>query len=301
MTRVLVIGAAGQLGRALCEALRQAQHEVVESVRRAPQPGQLCVDLEAPADAIAAVRRCAPDWILIAGAFCNVDLAETEAARCRAVNVEGPRAIAAYAQAAGCRVVYYSTDQVFDGTRESCRETDPVNPLNAYAQSKAQGEAAIRSALPDRHLILRSAWLYGPDPARRNFALRLIDTLSAGSAVRVPSDQWGTPTYTEDLAEVTRFLMARGRCGTLHATGPELIDRVSLARRICAAFELDERQVVPTPTAQLRQPARRALRVRLEGGALQAVGAGPLRGVEEGLAALRQWQRNSAWPVSIVG
>ena len=293
---VLVIGAAGQLGRALGATLRQAQHDVIESVRREPEPGQVCLDLDAPDDAAAVVRRLRPQWILIAGAFCNVDAAETARAECRRVNVESPRAIAACAAAAGCRVVYYSTDQVFDGTRTSYRETDPVHPLNVYAQSKAEGEAAIRAAAPGTHLILRTAWLYGPDPARRNFPLRLADQLGAGRQVPVPVDQFGCPTYTEDVARVTHALLEQGRTGTFHAAGPELLDRVALAHRICAVFDLDERHVLPMPTAQLRQAARRPLRVHLDGDALRAMGLGPLRGVAEGLVLLRQWQ--AAWQMA---
>ena len=294
--RCLVIGAAGQLGRALGATLRQAQHDVIESVRREPGPGQVRLDLDAPDEAVAVARQLQPDWILIAGAFCNVDAAETSRAECWRVNVEGPRAIAAWAGASGRRVVYYSTDQVFDGTRASYGETDPVHPLNVYAQSKAAGEAAIRAAAPGTHLILRTAWLYGPDPARRNFPLRLADQLGAGRQVPVPADQCGCPTYTEDVARVTQALLAQGRVGTFHAAGPELLDRVALARRICAVFDLDERHVLPMPTTHLRQAAQRPLRVRLDSSALQAMGLGPLRGVAEGLALLRQWQ--AAWPMA---
>ena len=288
MTRALVIGASGQLGRALSEALRRS-YEVTEAVRSSPQPGQLRVDLEDP-DGAAAIRSLRPAWIVIAAAYCNVDGAESERSLCLRVNVEGPLAIAACARELGAGVVYYSTDQVFDGTKPAHAEQDPINPLNHYAFSKAQGEAAVADQAPERHLIIRTAWLYGPDAARRNFALRLVDELSAGRPVRLPSDQWGTPTYTEDVAAVTRWLMERNRRGTFHATGPDLVDRVSLARRICAAFGLNEAGLIPTPTAQVGQTARRPLRVRLDCGMLRADGGPTLRGLEAGLSALQQWQ-----------
>jgi dTDP-4-dehydrorhamnose reductase len=292
ISRVVVIGASGQLGRALSAALRQS-FEVLEAVRSEPQAGQLRVDLEELDGMRQAIRSARPAWIVIAGAYCNVDGAETERERCLRVNVEGPRAVASCARELGAGVVYYSTDQVFDGTRPAHRELDPVNPLNHYAVSKAQGEAAVAAEAPERHLIIRTAWLYGPDPTRRNFALRLVDRLSAGRPARIPSDQWGTPTYTEDVAAVTRWLMERNRHGTFHAAGPDCVDRVSLARRICAVFGLDEAGLIPIPTAQLGQAARRPLRVRLDCSALRAAGGPTLRGVDAGLDALVRWHEGA--------
>ena len=293
MNRALVLGASGQLGRALSAALRQS-FEVIEAVRGEPQAGQLRIDLEDLAGIREALRSARPAWIVIAGAYCNVDGAEAERGRCLRVNVEGPRAAAAVARELGAGVVYYSTDQVFDGTRESYGETDRVNPLNVYAQSKAQGEAAIRSGAPERHLILRTAWLYGPDPARRNFALRLVDQLSAGHPVRVPANQWGSPTYTEDLAEVTRMLLTRNQRGTVHAVGPEFLDRMVLARCICRCFGLNDARLIPTPTAELGQAARRSVRVRLRCERLAATGAPAFRRVDAGLHALVRWSEMSA-------
>jgi dTDP-4-dehydrorhamnose reductase len=166
-----------------------------------------------------------------------------------------------------------------------------VRPLNAYARSKVEGEKAVREALPDRHLVLRTAWLYGPDPAERNFLLRLVNRIAAGEVVAVPPDQWGTPTYTDDLAEATRLLVERGYIGTFHAVGPEMIDRVSLARRACAHFGLDGDRVVPTPARELGQLAIRPQRVQLDCGRLRAAAAERFRGIDSGLESLGAWYR----------
>lgn len=288
MSRVLIIGTLGQLGRAL-SAEFQPCHEVFEAVHRARQPDQWHVDLAGPSSVRAAVEETRPEWILIAGVLGNVDRAELEPALCRAVNVEGPRVVAECAKTAGAIVVYYSTDTVFDGAKDGYAEDDPVAPVNAYARSKAEAEAVMRTLLPRQSLIIRTAWLYGPDARRRNFVLRLVDDVRAGRPMPVPDDQWGSPTFTDDVARVTRLLLERGCRGIYHAVGPEFVNRAELARQVCRQFGLEERFVLAQPTAALQQPARRPLRVRLDCRKLRAEVACAFRGVDEGLAALQCW------------
>jgi dTDP-4-dehydrorhamnose reductase len=285
--RIGVIGAAGQLGEAVTRAF--AGGDVVMTVRRDPRHGQLLLDLGEPASIRAALDEAKPGVLVLAAAMCHVDGCEQDPATCGTVNVEGTRAVAGWAARHDARVVFFSTDHVFDGTAPISGEDDAVNPLNAYARSKVAGERILRELLPERHVILRTAWLYGPDRARRNFALRLVDRLRAGERVPVPSDQWGAPTYTADLAAATRFVVERDIAGTFHATGPELVDRVSLAQRIAARFGVDARGIVPTATADLRQPARRPLRVALRCDRLAALGAPAFRRIDAGLEELHAW------------
>jgi len=113
-----------------------------------------------------------------------------------------------------------------------------------------------------------------------------VDRIREGQQVLVPADQWGSPTYTEDLARATRFLIEHGHAGTFHATGPEFVDRATLARRICAHFRLDDRYIVPKPTSELGQAARRPLRVRLDCRKLYKTGVGGFREISRGLESL---------------
>jgi len=283
--RVLLIGASGQLGQALAAAFVR-DHRVIPAAHRHARPGDLDLDLGDTERVMAVLNETKPDLILVAGAMCAVDRCELETEACRRINVSGPRVVAEYARDHGRFVVYYSTDHVFDGDRDLYRESDPIGPLNVYARSKADGEAALRELLPDRHLILRTSWLYGPDAQRMNFALRCVDSIRAGRSVQVPADQWGSPTYTEDLAHATRFLVERGHAGTFHATGPEFVSRSVLARKVCARFGLDEGLIVPKLTSELGQAARRPLRVRLDCTKLSETGARGFRGVDRGLETL---------------
>lgn len=287
MSRCLVIGASSQLGRVLCPALRR-DFDVIEAANRRAQPGQRRIDLTDRDGLLRELEQAQPAWIVIAGAYCNVDGAEADAARCYAVNSDGPDTVARYAARTGARVVFYSTDSVFDGAAAWSREEDPPAPVNVYSDSKVRGEAAVRARLPQAHLILRTASLYGPDEARRNFVYRLLGEAQAGRPVPVPSDQWGTPTYVDDLAQATLTLMTLGATGTYHAAGPDFLDRATFARRICERFGLDASLVEAVPTSRLGQAARRPLRVRLDCSKLRAMGIAPFRGVEAGLALLHQ-------------
>ena len=287
MTRVVILGAAGQLGRSLCAVLRP-QYDVVEAVRRRPEPGQQVIDLADPDGVTASLEALRPEWVIVAGAWCNVDGAETDREACFRVNVDGPRAAARYAQARSAWLVYYSSDFVFDGSQPANREDDPCRPLNAYGQSKAAGEQVVRQELPDRHLIVRTTWMYGVDLARKNFVCRLLDELYAGRSLGVPSDLWGTPTYAEDMAAATRIMLERGLTGTFHAVGPQFMSRLAFARLICEVFGLDPLKLNSKTMAELGQPARRPSRVRLDCAKLQALGVTRFRAPQEGLMALRE-------------
>ncbi len=289
----LVIGASGQLGRSLAGLFRE-DYAVTETVRRQPAPHQKQLDL---CDAAAMERffeRETFDIILIAGAYTNVDRCEEDLLRCREVNVGGPLEIARRLKLKQSGfIVYYSTDHVFDGSAPLYGEDDPAHPLNVYSRSKVDGEAAVRETLPDRHLILRTSWLYGPDPLERNFPLRLVRRLQEGERVFVPEDQWGSPTFTEDLAQATRFLIEKGETGTFHVCGPDFVNRYGYASRIASLFDRRKENIVPTSTAALGQAARRPLRVRLDRRKLLSLKGPRIRSIEEGLCALKEWWQKS--------
>ena len=290
--RTLLIGASGQVGHALAAAF--AGETLVKASHRHAKDGELRLDLGEANAVQSTLRRVRPDLVLVAGAMCNAEQCEIEPDVCEGINTTGPALVAAYARDHGARVVFFSTDHVFDGAKERYVEGDDTNPLYAYARSKARAEVMIRERLPECHLIIRTGWVYGPDAERRNFALRLVDRVAAGETVTVPSDQWGSPTHTEDLARATRHLVERAATGTFHATGPDFVDRGSLAMMICDAFGLDRAAICLRPTRDLGQVARRSLRVRLDCEKLRLMSAPPFRGVTEGLGSLAGSQRSPA-------
>ena len=283
--RVLLIGASGQLGCAL--ERKFSMGTLVSASHQHARPGDLTVDLgdfEATEAVLHSVR---PDVILVAGAMCHLDRCVKEPELCNRINTLGPGRVAQYASENDARVVFFSTDHVFDGIKNSYIESDSVNPLNVYSRSKARAEELLQKILPQSHLIIRTGWVYGPDTQRRNFILRLIDQLSDGKTVSVPSDQWGSPTYTEDLAETTHYLLSQNAVGIFHATGPDLCNRASLANKVCDEFSFDRNLVIARTTNEMPQIAERSLRVLLDCGKLREFGAPKFRHISDGIQALR--------------
>ncbi len=295
--RCLVLGACGQVGHALSRTFAEA-YEVTQAVYHTPKAGQLFVDLGDAASVQESLERVNPDVVLIAGAYTYVDGAEAEPELCHRVNVLGPQQAAQYVNTHGGVVLNFSTDHVFDGSRDAHTETDVVHPLNVYSRSKADMETMFRADAPEQHIIIRTAWVYGPDPQQRNFIVRLVNALHAGEPVRVPTDQWGTPTYTSDLAQVALAMVQHGQTGIVHATGPNFVSRIDLARRVCVSFGLNPGLLEEVSTADLQQVARRPLRVRLAVREQALMDGCSMRALDDGLAALRHWYTTELTSVS---
>ncbi|MCU0530379.1 MAG: dTDP-4-dehydrorhamnose reductase [Cyanobium sp. Prado107] len=224
--RVLLTGAAGQLG----QALRQRVPEGVELIATSRGGGSadgtgggdglLALDL-ADADACrAAVRSHRPDWVLNAGAYTAVDRAESEPELARAVNGGAPRAFAEALAETGGRLLQVSTDFVFDGCQGSpYRPEQPRRPLGVYGASKAAGEEAVEQVLGGsadagggvRGVILRTSWVMGP--VGKNFARTLLrlhrERGAGGPPIGVVADQVGCPTSTLTLAAACWRLITR--------------------------------------------------------------------------------------------
>lgn len=289
----VIVGAAGQVGGALLEALAAEGLPAVGTVSRVPREGCDVFDLGAAADdpalAAALVARHRPSVVCIAAGFTHVDGCEDDPARAMRVNRDGPGALAKAAREHGARTVYYSTEYVFDGVAGPYAEDDVAHAVSVYGESKLEGERAVGEADPDA-LILRTTVVYGPEQQGKNFCYQLAQRLGAGERMRVPGDQVSTPTYNRDLAAATLALVARGERGVFHVAGPDCVDRATFARRVAARIGLDASLVDAVETAALGQRARRPLNAGLRTEKLRAVGV-TMRGVE---AAVDDWRARPA-------
>jgi dTDP-4-dehydrorhamnose reductase len=171
-------------------------------------------------------------WIVNCSAYTAVDRAEDEPEAAFRINAEGVRNLALLAREKGARLLHISTDYIFDGCKEGAYlEEDPPNPLGVYGRSKLQGEWHIREAT-DQHVILRTAWLYGP--SGNNFVRTMLRLFREREEVRVVADQWGSPTFAVDLADAIAQILKRETIpyGTYHYTNEGRTNWFEFASRI---------------------------------------------------------------------
>ena len=204
--RILITGSGGQLGSDLCRMLAG------ETVIPKDLPD---FDLTQPEIEVQ-IQNAKPDVIIHAGAYTDVDGAERTPDLAMAVNREGTARVARAAAHLGARLIYVSTDYVFDGAATvPYTEQDAPNPINAYGMSKWQGEQAVFASGADA-LVVRTAWLYGH--YGNNFVKSIMSAARREPVLRVVSDQRGCPTFTEDLASALIALMAKEVSGVIHVT-----------------------------------------------------------------------------------
>jgi dTDP-4-dehydrorhamnose reductase len=240
--RVLVTGAGGQLGREVVDVCIAAGDEVVACDHAALDVG----DRDAVLQTVVAA---APDTVIHAGAWTNVDGCETEPDRAYRVNALGTRHVAEAARMAGARVVYVSTDYVFDGAGERpYHEWDTTGPVSAYGRSKLGGESALGPA----DTIVRTSWVCGRHG--HNFVKTVLGRAGAGQPLKVVDDQHGCPTFTEDLAGMLRRLAVARLPGTFHVTNQAPTTWFRFARDIVGAAGLDTALVTPITTAEMDPP-----------------------------------------------
>ena len=269
--RWLVTGAKGMLGTDAVALFRDQGHDVV--------PVDLG-DLElTDADAVKAALADV-DVVLNCAAWTAVDDAETQEEAALLVNGTIPGVLAEAAAATGTRLVHISTDYVFSGDATSPYAEDaPTEPRSAYGRTKEAGERAVRSALPDDHLIVRTAWLYGAHGAC--FPKTIARVAAERGSISVVDDQVGQPTWTRDVADlVLRLAEAGAPAGTYHATSSGQTSWFGFAQRVVAAAGLDPAIVEPTDSQAFTRPAPRPAYSVLGHEALAPLG----------IAAIGDWQ-----------
>ena len=218
--KVIVTGAAGQLGHDVVRELDRREYAVVGSdVTTESYSSFIKLDITDPAAVMTAVKEIRPDAIIHCAAWTAVDDAEDAENREKVdlINRQGTRNIAEAAKAADSKMLYLSTDYVFDGkgTRPWQPDDKAFNPLNVYGQSKLDGEMAVASLL-EKYFIVRTAWVFGLHG--KNFIQTMINAGKAHDQVWVVNDQIGTPTYTADLARLLTDMIATEKYGYYHAT-----------------------------------------------------------------------------------
>jgi len=291
--KVLVTGVGGQLGHDVMNELHKRGHEAIGSdiaptysglqdgtaVATAPYISMDITDSDATLFAIQQVK---PDAVIHCAAWTAVDLAEEEEniPKVRAINVQGTRSIAEACRKLDCKMVYISTDYVFDGQGDTPWQPDckDYKPLNVYGQTKLEGEQIV-SALLEKYFIVRIAWVFGRNG--NNFVKTMLNIGKKYDTLRVVNDQIGTPTYTLDLSRLLVDMIETNKYGYYHATNEGgYISWYDFAKEIFRQAGYDTKATPVTTAEYGLSKAARPFNSRLDKSKL----------VENGFTPLPHWQ-----------
>lgn len=248
IVRIAITGASGLLGRALI-ASAAPRHDIIAGIHSSELldagPIEQCpLDLTDAESIRRFVDQTRPDYLIHSAAITDVDLCEREPKRAQILNADATRLIVDAVRNLQTRVVYISTDYVFDGTAGPYSETDATNPINVYGKTKLEGELAVRS-LDERGVIVRSASFLGlGGPERPTFAERMLETMRTNPPLRAATDQVSNVTPVDELAFGIMRLIESGGTGIWHIVHPQLISRYDLAVMLAKRAGLDTDQCI---------------------------------------------------------
>lgn len=258
--KALIIGGSGMMGGALHRALDLARVEVVRAYysRPIPRGPKLDVRDRAAVEACFVLER--PQVVFVATMKTGgADRCEIHPEEAYDLHVAGTRNVALAARKCKAKLVYYSSDYLFDGRAGPYGEEDKPNPLNAYGHSKWEAERVIQDLLQDS-LIIRTAWVYGWNKTSLNFAMQVWNRLHRGETIRVACDQWSNPTPSAYLAEVSVRFVQGAATGIFNVVGKDRMPRTEFAKALCQTMALDPHLIIPELTSELGQDAPRPLR-----------------------------------------
>lgn len=243
--KILLTGGNGQLGRELAKQLQGIDFLATSTTS---------MDITDRQTTIAVISGYQPDMVIHCAAYTKVDEAETNADLAYEVNGGGTENVAMACRQCGAKMVYTSTDYVFDGAfGRPYTESDQPNPISIYGQSKLSGEIVAKEIL-DKLFIVRTSWLYGDGT---NFVRTVLRLAQEKTELKIVADQSGCPTYTADLAKVILQLAHTEQYGLYHATNTGVTTWFDLAKTVLLLAGKNSIRVLPISTRELDRPARR--------------------------------------------
>lgn len=225
---------------------------VISTYRTAPiQINSIKLDITEEKHVSEVIAKVKPNVIVHLAAETDVDLCEKEPTYAHRINVEGSRNVAVASRNVRAKMIFISTDYVFDGNKGNYHEEDRAAPINAYGVTKLLGEQEILKYC-ENHLIIRSSVNFGLHPFKQSFVTWIASSLEHGKRIRVVRDHYNTPTLTNNLAEVIEEAIENDLNGLYHASGTERISRYEFAMKIADKFNLPRHLIEPVEMGELR-------------------------------------------------
>jgi len=268
--KLLVVGGSGLLGFKVAE-LAAGEFETFATYNFRLTKLHGCrffkLDKTDRSDTLTLMNKLKPDFVIDTAALHDVNYCETHRDEAWKVNVEGTKNVAEACREVGAKMIFISTDYVFDGKKGFYTEEDTPNPLHYYAKTKLEGERVVKEAGID-YAIARPSVIYGWSPSELaglqsssgksvNFVVWVVNKLKKKEETNIVTDQYSSPTLADNLAEVLLVLSKSGKQGVYHTAGKTCIDRFSFAKKIAEIFKLDDSLIKPVTSDLFRQVAER--------------------------------------------
>ena len=284
--RALVIGASGLVGSHIFNLCKSRDWSTIGTHFTYKTNNLIYLDIRSEYLVRSIFRDFSPNLVFLPAFCANVDYCEANEIESHKVNVLGSNTIIKYCQLFQSKLVFYSSDYIFDGSSGTYSEYDKPSPICVYGQQKLLVESLIQKALSD-YLIVRTTGVYGWERQNKNFVARLIKSLQQKELILVPTDQFSTPTLVNDLVTVTMMLHDKNVSGVFHIAGTTYLSRYQFALQVAHIFNLNRSLIQPVRTANLGQFSPRPLQGGLYSLKLDSELQSHIKTVIEGLNHLK--------------
>ena len=257
--KILLTGGSGLFGRAFVELVKdRTSHDIYATYNENIVDSEEAVflDITDKKRVEEVIKKLQPDVMVHAAAFTNVDKCEVEKEKAYDINVEGTKNVAMASNEIGAKIIYISTDYVFDGTKGFYEEKDKTNPISYYGLTKLEGEKAVQEICDD-FIIARTSVIYGAH--KKNFATWVIKELREENQIKIITDQWVSPTLNVDLAEQILALIEKDEKGIFHTAGGERINRYDFVVEMARVFDFNEKLIIPATSKEMNWIAKRPM------------------------------------------
>ena len=258
MTKILVTGSAGLIGRQVVKDLVKNNFDVYSGYNKTkPEFGMpIHLDLTKKAKIISVLEKIKPDIIIHLGAMTDVELCETQKKLAVIINTESTKNLSVESEKLNSFFVYVSTDYVFDGKNGLKKEDDLTSPLGNYGKSKLDGEEILRN-LTSKWCIARTSTPFGIHQKKKSFPIWVKENLQSKKKIKIVKDQYTSPTYVQNLSRMLIEVAIRQITGVIHLAGASRISRYDLALLVAEKFNLDRKLIIPTRTEEMNWKAKR--------------------------------------------